>query len=373
MKVGDKLLLFTALVDKDKISCTLNEKRFCAQLELLYVNLKKMAAIAGHYDYWNKTSEEAFLKEWLRVENAKTISATIAVLAIVMSPIIVFGNSLVVLSVWKDPLKKLWSSPSNRIILSMAIADLLVGLVACPLTSLWGLSIFQNNLIFGTLTLALFSVLTNVSVGHVFLLTIDRFFALVTPLQYRVKVTNKRVRIATVTCWVYFVLFGCAFGLWQTEYHAILGTIFNLQIFGIVIFILVINLVILYRFHQYSKITEAQDQSTANRQMMLQREKHVSKAIAIVISVFLFLFIPWFIVQTVIYVCISCHSSLSHLMLVHVVTAALMCASSGVNPFLYAWRLPKYRDTFKYYFKNRKNCCGSKSINDENSVWETRL
>ena len=30
-----------------------------------------MAAIAGHYDYWNKTSEEAFLKEWLRVEKCE--------------------------------------------------------------------------------------------------------------------------------------------------------------------------------------------------------------------------------------------------------------------------------------------------------------
>ena len=211
-----------------------------------------MAAIKGNYDFWNMTSEEALLKVWLSVENAKTISATVAVLAIVMSPIIVFGNSLVVLSIWKDPLKKLWSSPSNRIIISMAIADLLVGLVACPLTGYWGWSIFQNkHPAFGTL--AFFSVLINVSAGHVFLLTIDRFFALVTPLQYRVKVTNKRVWIATFSCWVYFVLFGCAFGLWQKQY-VMLGTIYNLQILCILIFILVINLVILFRFHKYSKL-----------------------------------------------------------------------------------------------------------------------
>ena len=319
------------------------------------------------------TSEEALLKVWLTVENGKTISATFAVLAIVMSPIIVFGNSLVVLSVCKDPLKKLSSSPSDRIIISMAIADLLVGLVACPLTGYWVWSIFQNDPTFGTLTSALFYVLINVSAGHVFLLTIDRFFALVTPLQHRVKVTNKRVRIATVTCWVYFVLFGCAVGLWQTEYHIVLGAIFNLQIFCIVISILIINLVILYRFQQYSKNQKAQDQSTANRQMMLQREKYVSKAIAIVISAFLFCFIPWFIVQAVIYFCISCHRSLSLLMLVHAVTAALVYANSGMNPFFYAWRLPKYRDTFKYYFKNRKKCCGNENIDDENSVCDTRL
>ena len=228
------------------------------------------------------TSEEALLKAWLSAENRKTSSATFAVPAIVMSPIIVFGNSLVVLSVWKDPLKKLWSSPSNRIIISMAIADLLVGLVACPLLGYWGWSIFQNDPTFGTLTSALFSVLTNVSVGHVFLLTIDRFFALVTPLQHRVKVTNKRVCIATVTCWVYFVLFGCAFSLWQTEYHTILGAIVNLQIFCIVISILAINLVTLYRFHKYSKIQKAPNDA-AKRETCQQGNRHCDLCISLLL------------------------------------------------------------------------------------------
>ena len=91
------------------------------------------------------TNEEALLKVLLNAENA--------VLAIVMSSVIVFGNSFVLLSVWKDSLKRLWSSPSHRTIITMAIADLLVGLVACPLTGYWGLSIFQNDQTFLMLTL----------------------------------------------------------------------------------------------------------------------------------------------------------------------------------------------------------------------------
>ena len=190
-----------------------------------------------------------------------------------------------------------------------------------------------------------------------FLLTVDRFFALVTPLQYRVKVTNKRVGIATVTCWIYFLLFGCGLGLLQ-EYHVIMGTIYNLQIFCFLVSILVIYVVILCRFHRYSKTTQVKDQSRANRQMILQRERNLWKAITIVICAFLFCFMPWFITQIIIYVCLPCHRNLSFLMMFYIFSTSLMYGNSGLNPFLYAWRLPKYRDTFKHLFSLlKKRAC----------------
>ena len=89
-----------------------------------------MAAITG-----NMTSED-LASEWQRAGNSKAISMTIAIPSMVMCPIIIFGNLLVILSVWIDPLKKLRPSPSNHIIVSMAIADLLVGLVVCGILGL---------------------------------------------------------------------------------------------------------------------------------------------------------------------------------------------------------------------------------------------
>ena len=328
-----------------------------------------MAAVAGHFNFWNMSSNEALNKVWLRVDNAKTISATVSVVALLISPIIVLGNSLVILSVWKDPFKTLRSSPSNFILLSMAVADLLVGLVACPLTVHWGWATFRHeNPPFSPLLVSFF--LINVSVGHMFLLTVDRFFALVNPLQYRVKVTNKRVGIATVACWTYFLLLGCAFGLLQ-DYYIITGTIFSLQIFCFLLSILVSNVVILCRFHKYSKTRELNDQSTANRQMILQRERKLWKNIIIIICAFLFCFMPWFITLIIIYVCVSCHRMLSLLMLFYIVATSLMLANSGLNPFLYAWRLPKYRETFKHFLK-RRGCCGKRS-NPNKRVIDNRV
>ena len=329
-----------------------------------------MAAIKGNTDISNMTSDKDLGKGWLNVGNSPTISMAFSIPAMVMSAIIVFGNLLVVLSVWKDPLKKLRSSPSNRIIVSMAIADLLVGLVVCPLMAYWVWAILhQKNL---TSVLKSFFVLTDVSSGHVLLLTVDRVFASVTPLQYRVKVTNRRVCIASIACWAYFILFGCAFGLWEKGY-IILIKIFIVQSLFILASILVLNLVIFFAFRKHRKTTAAQDTSTANRQIMLQRERKLSKAIAVVISAFLLCSVPWYIVQFLMYFCTPCSPHLRLLLLGHAVTAALLYANSGVNPFLYAWRLPRYRETFKHFWKKCQERCFSQNSQNENFVCETRL
>ncbi|XP_068757957.1 histamine H2 receptor-like [Montipora capricornis] len=211
-----------------------------------------MAAVRGTVDYWNMASEEALVHVWLNIDNAQTIFTTVAVLATITFPITTIGNTAIVLSVWMDPLRKLRSSTSIFIIFSMAVADFLVGLVACPLTAFWGLASLYKYTNASFHFLNFFSMLINVSVGHILLLSIDRFFAVVTPLQYRAKVTSKRICIVSIACWIYFLLFGFVFSLLQKHY-ALMGTLYNVQILCILICIGVINVFTLYRFHKYSQ------------------------------------------------------------------------------------------------------------------------
>ena len=310
-----------------------------------------MAAVFGHYNFWNITSEQALRKAWLGLDNVKLLSGISAVLSIVMTPIIVFGNVLVLLAVWKDPLKKLRSSPSNFILTSMAIADLLVGLAVCPITAYWGWVIyikdespFDLSVIFA---INVFSV--NVSFGHMFLLTVDRLFAVVTPLHYRVKLTKKRVLFANSVCWIYFLAFGCAFVMLR-DFFAIMGAVYNVQLLSILLSMLIMYVVTLFHFHRYSK-RRVRDLSLKHGRLILQRERNLFKAITIVICAFLVCYMPWFIVQMVIYVCRPCHPNLSLLMIFYGFSGSLMCANSGLNPVLYAWRLPKYKETFKHFWK----------------------
>lgn len=330
-----------------------------------------MAAVTGHLNFWNWTGDSILHQVWLSTGNSQTIPIIVAVSVIILSPIIVFGNLLVVFSIWKDPLKKLWSWPSNYIILSMAVADLMVGIVTCPLTAYWGWAVHQmKNPTFGPVTFSI--TFLNISVTHMLLLTIDRFFALVTPLQYRTKVTRKRVCIATVTCWVYFLLFGFAFSLSQ-DHFTILAAINNLQMFSFLICIFLTYFVMLYRFHKYSRSAIIHD-STANRhRRMFQAERNLSKAVATVICVFLICFIPWLIVQLLMFFCLQCNGNLSQLILAFGLTQGLVYGNSGVNPFLYAWRIPRYRATFKYFLNNRSRCCVRNEQPAENVVYDTRF
>ena len=314
-----------------------------------------MAAVVGHYNFWNITSEKALQDAWLHLENVKPLSATSSVLSIVMAPIIVLGNLLVLLAVWKDPLKKLRSSPSNFILVSMALADLSVGLVVCPITAYWGWVIFEKgtspfdlSVIFA---INVFSV--NVSFGHMFLLTVDRLFAVVKPLQYRVIITNKRAVIASCVCWIYFLAFGCSF-LMLRDYFAIMGAVYNVQLLSILVSMLIMYTVITIRLRRYSKTRMNKPIHSPNSLLViLQREKRLFKAISIVICAFLICYMPWFIVQLLIYLCKPCHPHLALLMIFFGFSGSLTYANSGLNPMLYSWRLPRYRETFKYFWKKR--------------------
>ena len=327
-----------------------------------------MAAVVGHYNFWNITSEKALQDAWLHLENVKPLSATSSVLSIVMAPIIVLGNLLVLLAVWKDPLKKLRSSPSNFILVSMALADLSVGLVVCPITAYWGWVIFEKgtspfdlSVIFA---INVFSV--NVSFGHMFLLTVDRLFAVVKPLQYRVIITNKRAVIGSCVCWIYFLAFGCSF-LMLRDYFAIMGAVYNVQLLSILVSMLIIYTVITIRLRRYSKTRMNKPIHSPNSLLViLQREKRLFKAITIVICAFLICYMPWFIVQLLIYLCKPCHPHLALLMIFFGFSGSLTYANSGLNPMLYSWRLPRYRETFKYFWKKR-------ALNSTEEVKNTKL
>ena len=314
-----------------------------------------MAAVVGHYNFWNITSEKALQDAWLHLENVKPLSATSSVLSIVMAPIIVLGNLLVLLAVWKDPLKKLRSSPSNFILVSMALADLSVGLVVCPITAYWGWVIFDKGIspfdLSVIFAINVFSV--NVSFGHMFLLTVDRLFAVVKPLQYRVIITNKRAVIGSCVCWIYFLAFGCSF-LMVRDYFAIMGAVYNVQLLSILVSMLIMYTVITIRLRRYSKTRMNKPIHSPNSLLViLQREKRLFKAITIVICAFLICYMPWFIVQLLIYLCKPCHPHLALLMIFFGFSGSLTYANSGLNPMLYSWRLPRYRETFKYFWKKR--------------------
>ncbi|XP_075960843.1 trace amine-associated receptor 13c-like [Anarhichas minor] len=98
-------------------------------------------------------------------------------------------------------------SPTNLLILSLALSDLLVGLLLMPVEIL----LTEACWFLGDLMCALYYVvnfiITSSSVGNMVLISIDRYLAICDPLRYNNRVTLDKTKICVCLCWIYSVLY----------------------------------------------------------------------------------------------------------------------------------------------------------------------
>ncbi|XP_068185872.1 trace amine-associated receptor 13c-like [Antennarius striatus] len=120
-----------------------------------------------------------------------------------ISIVTVILNILVIISI--SHFKQL-HTPTNLLLLSLAVSDCVVGLFF----------IFQIILINGcwflgdimcVVYIAMDYIIISTSVGTMVLISVDRYVAICYPLHYSTQVTTKRTDICICLCWVFCVLF----------------------------------------------------------------------------------------------------------------------------------------------------------------------
>lgn len=309
---------------------------------------------------------------WNSMEKKRPLALVVGITLVAIAPLIVIGNALIIIVIRKDPLRTLRSFTSSRILFSMAIADVLVGSILCPLLADWSLLIGVGNqpTFSVSLPLAINAALTSVSVGHVLLLTIDRLFALFVPLQYRVKVTNRRVSIATILIWGYALVLGVLHAA-LLDHFIIFSIIYTAQVLIAVTIIICVNVVILYRFHSNPTRKES-NMSSIQIQHFYQREKRLFKSIALIVCVFFLCFTPWFIIDSLLYFCMLCRRSLDALMKGLWFSSIFIYINSALNPFLYSWRLARFRGSLKHLL-SKPDHRGIQEEHIELEQYDTRL
>ncbi|XP_077992664.1 dopamine receptor 2-like [Glandiceps talaboti] len=126
---------------------------------------------------------------------------TLAAFLSVLSAIIVFGNTLVILAVYRE---RYLRTTTNCFIVSLAFADLLIGLVVVPFAIVNDTS--GGNWQFGTLWCDIWHALdvlgSTASIMNLCVISLDRYWAVTYPMSYPTTMTKKIAAILISLVWL---------------------------------------------------------------------------------------------------------------------------------------------------------------------------
>lgn len=289
-----------------------------------------------------------------------TVELAIAVLA-------VLGNVLVCWAVW---LNSNLQNVTNYFVVSLAAADIAVGVLAIPFAIT--ISIGFCAACHGCLFIACFVlVLTQSSIFSLLAIAIDRYIAIRIPLRYNGLVTGTRAKGIIAICWVLSFAIGltpmlgwnncnqpkedrngtkCDKGLVACLFEDVVPMNYMVyyNFFACVLLPLLLMLGIYLRIflaaRRQLKQMESQPLPGERTRSTLQKEVHAAKSLAIIVGLFALCWLPLHIINCFTFFCPGCNHAPLWLMYVAII---LSHSNSVVNPFIYAYRIREFRQTFR--------------------------
>lgn len=128
------------------------------------------------------------------------VKVIVALIAIPICILTATGNILVLVSF---KINKKLRTASNYFLMSLAIADLMIGFVSMPISTFYFIT---ENWLLGPIVcdlwLSLDYAVSNASVANLILISFDRYFSITRPLTYRVNRTSRKVILAIGISWI---------------------------------------------------------------------------------------------------------------------------------------------------------------------------
>ena len=264
--------------------------------------------------------------------------------------VICSANTLVVLAVVIDPLKKL-RSPFNYFVANLAVSDLIVGLIGMPSAIYHHFAAYchgKSPTAEHVFHLALFITLT-ASILCLVTLSIDRYAAITFPIWYRNNMTCNKCRICS--------FFMSLLSLTLPFIYLMVGYKIYMMIFttsAVVIALLV--LVVTYfriRYYLQSQAVKVQTNITQANQLedrTAHQQKKLTKFYVKIVLLFLSCYIP---ATALIYVSKFHRCSSLTKNILGDVAYILLTLNSCINPFLYATSYKHYRRAIMVIIKRK--------------------
>nr|XP_046230028.1 trace amine-associated receptor 1-like [Scatophagus argus] len=264
-----------------------------------------------------------------------------------LSVVTVCGNLLVIISIIYF---KQLHTPTNCLILSLAVADLLVGVLVFPLNMEFTVTFcMYHNDLFCKIRDTVDGTLGTSSILNLCCISIDRYYAVCQPLTYATKMNVCVVVIMILVSWGVSVLLAVGFaiaGLYREKcgdmcfinilFANILGPIFSFYL-PVIIMLCIYLKIFLVAQRQARSI-----QSIKSGAAVSKMERKATKTLAIVMGVFVMCWSPFFLCFT---------SQVLSLVSVPVVVFEalnwLALSNSMLNPFIYAFFYSWFRSAFR--------------------------
>ncbi|XP_030580331.1 trace amine-associated receptor 13c-like [Archocentrus centrarchus] len=283
-----------------------------------------------------------------------SVSVLIYIILFSISFLTVILNLLLIISI--SHFKKL-HTPTNLLLLSLAVSDCFVGLLMLFQIMIIGGCWFLGDLMCSMYFLLDYTI-TGASVGTMVLISIDRYVAICYPLHYSTKVTPKRAKACVYLCWICSSLFQCLLlkdNLVQPgSYNSCYGECVVVVGFGVADLLLsfvgpVIVIVVLYL--RVFVVAVSQARALRSHIAAVTHEGSVStnvkksemkalRTISVVIIVFLICLCPYYCVTISGQDAVFSASSVTFVM-------CLFYLNSCINPLIYALFYPWFRKSVK--------------------------
>ncbi|XP_029534700.1 trace amine-associated receptor 1-like [Oncorhynchus nerka] len=275
-----------------------------------------------------------------------------------MSVLTVCGNLLVIIPIIHF---KQLHTPTNYLILSLAVSDLLLGVLVMPPSMVYSV---ESCWYFGDLYCKIYTstdvMLSNTSILNLCLISIDRYYAVCRPLLYRTKITVHVVLIMMLVIWTgsAIVVFGIVFlelSTWgmedfyynnvacegeciffQNKASSTASLVLSFYIPGVGMLSIYLKIFLVAQ-RQARSI-----QGTTNQNSVGKSQRKATKTLAIIMGVFLSFWTPFFVINS-----IDHFISYSTPPVLFETLVWIGYFNSSINPMVYAFFYSWFRRAFR--------------------------
>ena len=256
------------------------------------------------------------------------------------------GNTLILVALHKE---SSLHPPSKLLLRSLAITDLLVGIIVEPLYVAYLMSVKSKRwYICYNVYVALFIasyILCAVSLLVLTAISVDRLLALWLGLRYRQVVTLTRVSITVIVMWVLPIVATTSY-IWNPQLLSLLLYIHLSLCLSIIIFSYMKIFFTLRHYQIQAEINVAQDQPRQAIPLNIVRyRKAVYSALWVQVTLFI-CYLPFIITEAL--TDLKSVKLSSSVYLVKTFSFTFVFLNSALNPFLYCWKIKEVRQAVKH-------------------------